>query len=88
MDHILRTVRLIRWVPLVFADEQADVAQRQDSACQQSQRQRLSGQVQRCGLDVFAEKKQSEQAGRQRIEDREPWLRCGQGTCGQCVRSE
>ena len=54
------------------------------------QRQRLAGQVEDAGPDVFAEQEHPEQAGRQRIEDGKSGLRGGkrtgrQGVAGRAV---
>jgi hypothetical protein len=56
-------------------DNEMAVAERRDTADDQRQGEDLRGQVQCSGLEVLTEQEQSEQAGRQRIEDGKPWLR-------------
>src|SRR5690242_2325876 len=53
----------------VLAEDKAAVAQRRGAGEDDGQRQRLAGQVEDAGPDMFAEQEHAEQARRQRVED-------------------
>ena len=64
------------------------MAERRDARDEQGQGQDLPGQVERSGLHVLGEQEQPQQAGGQRVDDRETRLGCGQRPGGQRVRGQ
>jgi hypothetical protein len=65
-------------VSVLSADEAA-VAEGRRAGEDDGQGQYLAGKAHDFGLDMFAEQEHAEQAGRQRVQDGEPGLRCASG---------
>ena len=60
-------------------DDEVAVAEDRDTGDDDGRGQRLTGQIKNPGLYVLAEQEQSQQAGRERVQDRESGLGGGSG---------